>query len=98
MPIAEVESVLFDHPAVHKVAIVPMPDERLGERGCAFVVLNPGHTLDMDGMRAHLKSQDVAINYWPERLEPVEEMPMTPSGKIQKYRLREIAKTYRVGN
>ena len=98
VPVAEVESVMFDHPAVHKVAIVPMPDDRLGERGCAFVVLNEGQSLDMDSMKMHLKSQEVAINYWPERLEQLDEMPMTPSGKIQKYKLRDMAKNYRVDN
>ena len=93
---AAVESVMFDNPAVHKVAIVPMPDDRLGERGCAFVVLSEGQSLDMDSMKMHLKSQEVAINYWPERLEQLDEMPMTPSGKIQKYTLRDLAKNYRV--
>ena len=96
VPIAEVESVLFDQPAVHKVAIVPMPDDRLGERGCAFFVLNEGTTFDMQSMKAHLSAQNVAINYWPERLEVLEDMPMTPSGKVQKFKLREIAKAFRM--
>jgi cyclohexanecarboxylate-CoA ligase len=91
VPVAEIEQLLYAHPAVREVAIVAMPDERLGERACAFVVLEPGAELDLEGVRAHLDSHRVSKTYWPERIEPVDELPKTPSGKIRKYVLRELA-------
>jgi 3-phosphoshikimate 1-carboxyvinyltransferase len=90
VPVAEVEQVLYAHPAVREVAIVAMPDERLGERACAFVVLAPGGELDFDKMQQHLDAQRVAKPYWPERLEIVDALPYTPSGKIQKFVLRDL--------
>ena len=65
------------------------PDERLGERACAVVVPKPGQTLDMAGLVAFLKEQKIAQQYIPERLELRDAMPATPSGKIQKFKLRE---------
>jgi 3-phosphoshikimate 1-carboxyvinyltransferase len=91
VPVAEIEQLLYAHPAVCDVAIVAMPDERLGERACAFVVLAPDADLDLDGVRAYLESHGVSKTYWPERIEPVEALPKTPSGKIRKYVLRELA-------
>jgi 3-phosphoshikimate 1-carboxyvinyltransferase len=89
VPVVEVEQVLYAHPSVREVAIVAMADERLGERACAFVVLEPGATLDFEAMQRHLQAQRVAKPYWPERLELVDELPHTPSGKIQKFLLRD---------
>jgi len=91
IPVAEVESTLFSHEAVDKVAVVAMPDARLGERACAFVTLHGDATWDLDAMRVHLQSCGLTKNYWPEHLEILSAMPMTPSGKIQKYKLREQA-------
>ena len=91
VPVAEIEQLLHAHPAVRDVAIVAMPDERLGERACAFVVLRDGAELDFGAMIAYLDGQRVAKTYWPERLELVAALPSTPSGKIQKFVLREIA-------
>jgi cyclohexanecarboxylate-CoA ligase len=92
IPVVEIESLLYRHPAVQQVAIVAYPDERLGERACAVVVCKPGQSLDMAGMVAYLKEQKVAVQYIPERLEVLEAMPATPSGKIQKFKLRDIIK------
>jgi len=92
VPVAEIEQLLYRHPAVHEVAIVAMPDERLGERACAFVVPAPGgDELDLAGMREYLDGERVTKTYWPERLELVESLPRTPSGKVQKFVLREQA-------
>lgn len=91
IPVVEIENVLYRHPGVMEAAIVAMPDPRLVERACAFVVPRPGHAIDLDGIRDFLKAEGVARNYWPERIEIVEAMPRTASGKIQKFRLREIA-------
>jgi len=71
-----------------------MPDERLGELGCCFVTLNPGASLDFGEMIDFLRAQGIAKNYLPERLEVIDAMPRTASGKIQKFELREIAKQF----
>jgi cyclohexanecarboxylate-CoA ligase len=87
--VAEVESLLFAHPKIASVAIVAMPDPRLGERACAFVIPPPGETVTLTELAAYLDQHKVARHKFPERLEVVSELPLTPSGKIQKYRLRE---------
>ena len=94
VPVVEVEQLIYRHPAVQEAAIVGMPDPRLGERGCAFIVLRPGQRLGFAELIAFLESHKLARNYLPERLEIVPEMPKTPSGKIQKFRLREVARTF----
>ncbi|SVB87460.1 uncharacterized protein METZ01_LOCUS240314, partial [marine metagenome] len=93
IPVAEVEELLYHHPAIQDVAIVAMPDERLGERGCAFTTLKAGQCLTFVEMIAHLEDQKLTRNYLPERLEVIDQMPRTPSGKIQKFRLREMARS-----
>ena len=90
IPVFEVESLLYKHPAVAQVAIVAYPDERLGERACAVVVPKPGQHLDFAGMVEFLKAQKLAVQYVPERLVLRDAMPATPSGKIQKFKLREM--------
>jgi 3-phosphoshikimate 1-carboxyvinyltransferase len=96
VPVAELEQLLHEHPLIEEVAIAAMPDERLGERACAFVVRNGGEgELDLEEVRRFLDERKVARQYWPERVEEVEEMPRTPSGKIQKFVLRERAKGLR---
>jgi cyclohexanecarboxylate-CoA ligase len=90
VPVAEIEQLLHAHPAVRDVAIVAMPDERLGERACAFVV----GELDFDAMLEYLDSERVSKTYWPERLELVDTLPRTPSGKIQKFILRAQARDF----
>jgi cyclohexanecarboxylate-CoA ligase len=92
IPVIEIEELIYRLPAVQSAAIVAMPDERLGERSCLFVVLQPGATLTFDEMVAHLVRHNVAKNYFPERLEIIPELPRTASGKIQKYVLRERAR------
>jgi cyclohexanecarboxylate-CoA ligase len=92
IPVVEVEGLLFRHPAVAAVAIVGYPDERLGERACAFVVLREGHSFSFAEMTAYLADQKMARQYIPERLEIVPDLPRTPSGKIQKFKLRETAR------
>ena len=70
------------------------PDARLGERACAFVVPREGASLAFAEMVAYLNAQQMAQQYIPERLEVVTELPRTPSGKIQKFKLRETAKAF----
>jgi cyclohexanecarboxylate-CoA ligase len=98
VPVGDIEQLLYRHPAVAEAAIVAMPDPRLGERACAFVVLkrpppaSPAPTFSFAEMQAHLDAHTVAKTYWPERLELVTELPRTPSGKIQKFVLRDRAR------
>jgi cyclohexanecarboxylate-CoA ligase len=87
VPVAEIEQLMHTHPAVRDVAIVAMPDPRLGERACAFVVLNGD--LDLVGLQAFLDERKVAKQYWPERLEVVNDLPRNTVGKIQKFVLRQ---------
>jgi cyclohexanecarboxylate-CoA ligase len=90
IPVVEVEELLYRHPAVQDAAIVAMPDERLGERACAFVTLKPdAKGLSFADMVAYLTEKKMAKNYFPERLEVIDAMPRTASGKIQKFQLRE---------
>ncbi|MBU6465850.1 MAG: cyclohexanecarboxylate-CoA ligase [Burkholderiales bacterium] len=90
IPVVEIESLLYRHPAVAMAAIVAYPDERLGERACAVVVPKPGQTIDLPEVVEYLKAQKVALQYIPERLVVMDAMPATPSGKIQKFKLREL--------
>ena len=90
IPVVEIETLLYRHPAVAQVAVVAYPDERLGERACAVVVPKPGQTIDLPGIVEYMKAQKVAIQYIPEKLIVREAMPSTPSGKIQKFKLREM--------
>lgn len=90
IPVVEIESLLYRHPAIAMAAIVAYPDERLGERACAVVVLKPGQSLDLPALVEYLKAQKIALQYIPEKLEIRDAMPSTPSGKIQKFKLREI--------
>src|SRR6266446_683054 len=87
--VAEVENLLYAHPKVQNVAVVAMPDPRLVERACAFVIPKPGESITLAELVAYLDARQLARHKFPERLEVVSEFPMTPSGKIQKYRLRE---------
>ena len=89
IPVVEIESLLYRHPSIAMVAVVAYPDERLGERACAMVVPKPDQAFDLQAMVAYLKAQKVAQQYIPERVEVLPSMPTTPSGKIQKFKLRE---------
>ena len=84
----EVEQLLVTHPNVANAAVVAMPDPRLGERTCAYLVTVDGAVLSMSEMREHLQARGVAKFKWPERLEFVRAFPQTNVGKIDKKRLR----------
>jgi cyclohexanecarboxylate-CoA ligase len=88
IPVVEVENALYRHPSVEDVAVVAMPDARLGERACAFVTLRAGATLTFEQIVAYLQGIGMTKTYFPERLEIIDEMPRTASGKIQKFQLR----------
>jgi cyclohexanecarboxylate-CoA ligase len=88
IPVKEVEDVLMRHPAVANCAVVGKPHERLGEISCA-VILTTDSVPTLDELTAFLDEQKVTRQFWPEALLVVDEFPMTASGKIQKYRLRQ---------
>jgi cyclohexanecarboxylate-CoA ligase len=91
IPVAEVENLIYRHPKVAECAVVAIPDARLGERACAFVTPKENSVLDLAELTRFLAAEGMAKTYWPERLEVMAEMPRTPSGKIQKFKLRELA-------
>jgi cyclohexanecarboxylate-CoA ligase len=84
----ELEDHLLAHPAVSAVAVVGMPDDRLGEKVCAYVVPVDGQHVDLAAVTAYLRELQVATQKLPERLELVEALPMTATGKVQKHLLR----------
>ena len=87
---AEVEQLLAHMDGVAEVAVVAAPDERMGEHGCAFFRMQPGATApDLEAVRAHLAEAGLARQKWPEELRVVDDLPRTPSGKVQKFVLRE---------
>ncbi|NRQ34225.1 AMP-binding protein [Nonomuraea sp. NN258] len=88
IPVVEVEGALLRHAAIRDAAVIGYPDERLGERACA-VLVTTGGPLTLDDLRAHLSGLGMAKQYWPERVEIVPSLPRTPSGKIQKFALRD---------
>ncbi|MGD9920072.1 MAG: class I adenylate-forming enzyme family protein [Pseudorhodoplanes sp.] len=84
---ADIEALIDRHPAVLQCAIAPLPDPAMGERACCFAVLKSGATLSLDDIRAFLTQHDIAKTKWPERVEIVDEMPLTPTRKIKKAEL-----------
>lgn len=87
-----VEDIVAEHPDIANVAIVAMPDERLGERPCAFVELTEDATpLTLDDLTEFLEERGVAVFKRPERLEVMRELPRTEVGKLDKKRLEELA-------
>ncbi|GAB7260688.1 hypothetical protein DZS_11210 [Dickeya ananatis] len=86
----EVEEILLQHPRVRDAGVVAMPDERLGERTCAYVVLKePYHTLILEEVIAFFGRKRVAKYKYPEHLVVIDHLPRTASGKIRKYLLRQ---------
>ncbi len=86
----EIEDILVEHPQVADVAVIGMPDERLGERACAFVVAAPGPAPTFESVVEHVRAQGVAVQKLPERLELIDQLPRTATGKVEKFRLRAL--------
>ena len=83
----DIEALINTHPSVELSALLGVPDEILGERICCFAQLKPGRSLTLDELRAWLTDQGLARRKWPERLEIVDQMPLTPTRKVIKGRL-----------
>jgi acyl-CoA synthetase (AMP-forming)/AMP-acid ligase II len=91
----EIEDVLARFPELSAAAVIGLPDERLGERMCACVVLRPGRLLDLATVSDRLRETGMATYKLPERLEVLDHLPMTASGKVQKHELvRAITDRY----
>jgi cyclohexanecarboxylate-CoA ligase len=88
IPVKEIEDVLIQCPKVRSVALIGVPDPRLGEIGYACIIPEAGETFTLDEMRAFLAAQQVTRQFWPERLQLMDAFPATPSGKVQKFALR----------
>lgn len=85
----DLEAVLYGHPRIEHVAVVGVPDERLGERACACVITRDGAPLSLDDLRLYLEAKGVARYSWPERVECFDGFPRSASLKVQKNVLLE---------
>ena len=85
---AEIEAAVIRHPAIREVAVIPLPDDRLGERACAAVLLEPGHEAPtLPELQEMLAAEGLAKYSWPEAIEVFAEFPRTPSLKVVKHEL-----------
>ena len=90
IPVVEIENILLTHPAIREVALVPLPHDRLGETACACVVARRGASVPtVAELGAFLAERGVAKQFSPESIRPCTNLPRTPSGKIQKFVLRD---------
>jgi non-ribosomal peptide synthetase component E (peptide arylation enzyme) len=88
----EIENLMSGHPGLVDAAVVGMPDTILGERICAYVIPAPGVKPRLEEVVAFLKSKGASLLQCPERIEIIEELPMTKVGKVDKKSLREDIK------
>jgi 2,3-dihydroxybenzoate-AMP ligase len=80
----EVENLILSHPSVQNVACVAVPDPDMGERMCACVILAPGKTLTLQELVAYLQTKEIAKYKLPERLEVMDDFPLSKFGKVAK--------------
>ncbi|MGZ9817305.1 AMP-binding protein [Peribacillus simplex] len=91
IPVAYVENVLYEHPDISSAQVIAVPDSRLQEKACACISMKTGKSpITKDSMQEFLPEKGLAKQYWPEFLEIMDDFPRTASGKIQKFRLREM--------
>ncbi|HEX9461175.1 MAG TPA: AMP-binding protein, partial [Alphaproteobacteria bacterium] len=86
----EIENLILQHPAVQNVACVAMPDPNMGERMCACVILRPGQALKLDALVAFLMTKEIAKFKLPERIELVQDFPLSTFGKVSKKALVDM--------
>jgi HIP---CoA ligase len=91
---AEIENLMHRHPGVAQVAVIGIPDERMGEVGMAFVVPRPGASLDPAALGAWCRNEMANFKV-PRRIEIVDALPTNASGKVLKYELRRAARAPR---
>jgi non-ribosomal peptide synthetase component E (peptide arylation enzyme) len=85
----EVEEMMLKHPAIQNAVLVGVPDRRLGEKSCAFIVVRSGESLSLEDLVEFLEKLGSAKYKLPEYLRIVAQLPMTPTGKVQKFKLKE---------
>jgi fatty-acyl-CoA synthase len=85
----EIEEFLYTHPDIADVQVFGIPDERYGEEICAWIVRKSGSTLEEDGVRDFCRAA-IARFKVPRYVRFVDEFPMTVTGKVQKFRMREL--------
>lgn len=86
----EIEGILMLHDNILEAAVVSYPDDRMGEKACAYLVLkNKNIPMDLAQMQDHMQKNGTAKYKWPERLEIIDSLPRTETGKVQKFKLRE---------
>ncbi|MEK4011467.1 AMP-binding protein [Peribacillus sp. FSL M8-0224] len=91
IPVAYVENVLYEHPDISSAQVIAVPDSRLQEKACACISMKTGKSpITLDSMQEFLLEKGLAKQYWPEFIEIMDDFPRTASGKIQKFRLREM--------
>ncbi len=86
----EVEKHMLANPKIKSASLVAMSDPVFGEKACAFVILQPGHSMDLEDLKTYLLAQKIAKFKLPERLEIADSFPISPAGKILKKELRQI--------
>jgi fatty-acyl-CoA synthase len=87
----EIEEFLYRHPAIKDVQVIGVPDRKYGEELCAWIIVRSGETLDEAGVRAFCEGQ-IAHYKIPRYVRFVDAFPMTVTGKVQKFRMREAMK------
>ena len=85
---AEVESILYGHPAIVEVAVIGLPDDKWGEAVTAIAVLEEGASLDLEGLRA-FAGESLARYKLPSELRFIDVLPRNPAGKVQKFKLKD---------
>ncbi|MCD1160920.1 AMP-binding protein [Peribacillus frigoritolerans] len=99
IPVAYVENVLYEHPDISSAQVIAVPDSRLQEKACACISMKTGKSpITLDSMQEFLLVKGLAKQYWPEFIEIMDDFPRTASGKIQKFRLREMINERITGN
>jgi 2,3-dihydroxybenzoate-AMP ligase len=89
---AEIEKLISTHPDVALVAVIPMPDQEMGERVCAYIQTKPGAELSFEKIKSFLKDKKACVLHLPERIEFIDSMPFTKAEKIDKRVLRKDIK------
>ena len=86
----EIDQLLSTHPHVLEAAVAAMPDEHLGQRVCAFVVMKDSHTLSLEQICDHLAERGLARFKWPEKMVQLQALPRNPLGKVVRHTLENM--------
>jgi 2,3-dihydroxybenzoate-AMP ligase len=86
----EIENLILSHPSVKDVSCIPLPDPLLGERMCACVILREGQSLNLEKLKHFLIGKEIAKFKLPERLEILQDFPLSAFGKVSKKKLAEL--------